>query len=151
MELFRTKIIGTGHHVPEKVVTNEDLTKIFDTSHEWIVERTGIHERRISDIEKGETPSYLSYKAAQKAIDEAGIDPNEIDMIMLSISVGDRFFPSTSTAVQQKLGITNKCPCVDISAACTGWVYGMVLANSCLLYTSPSPRDQRGSRMPSSA
>lgn len=130
MKTYETKIIGTGHFVPEKVITNDDLSKLVDTNHQWIVERTGIHERRVCDPEKGEFPVFMATNAAKEAIQKSGIDPNDIDMIMFSITVADMHFPNAACMLQLGLGITNKCPCVDISAACTGWVYGLTMANA---------------------
>lgn len=128
--MYSTKILGTGKYNPEKVVTNEDLCKVVDTSDEWIVQRTGIKERRIGDIAKEEYPSGMSEHAAKLAIAEAGIAPNDIDLILFSNTLPDMLFPNTASQLQQRLGITNKCACLDINAACTGWVYGFTIANS---------------------
>jgi 3-oxoacyl-[acyl-carrier-protein] synthase-3 len=130
MELYSTKILGTGKYNPEKVVTNEELTKIVDTTDEWIVQRTGIKERRIGSIEKEEYPSGMSERAARIALKEANLEPNDIDLILFSSTIPDMLFPNCASQVQQRLGISNKCACLDINAACTGWIYGFTMANS---------------------
>lgn len=130
MNLFNTKISGTGSYHPAKVMTNEDLAKMVDTSDEWIVQRTGIKERRIGDLEKEEFPSGMSEHAARMAIKNAGLEPNDIEMILFSVTIPDMLFPNTASCLQERLGITNKCAALDINAACTGWVYGLTLANS---------------------
>lgn len=130
MELKKLKIAGVGKYHPQKVMTNEDLSKVVETSDEWIVKRTGIKERRISDKEKDEIPSGMATKAAEIAIKNAGIDKNDIDMIILSTTLPDMFFPNTSSVLQFKLGIESKCACMDLNAACTGWIYGLQLAQS---------------------
>ena len=128
--MYKTKILSTGKFLPEKVMTNDDLAKLSDTNDQWIQERTGIKERRVSDTEKGEYPSYMAQKAAEQAIEQAGIDKNDIDMIMCSITIGDMLFPNTASMIQDKLGITSHCACMDVNAACTGVVYGLVNANA---------------------
>lgn len=130
MNLYRTKIIGTGHFVPSKVLTNTELSKIVDTNNEWIVERTGITERRIADPTKNEFPSTMAAIASKNAIEMAAIDPNQIDLILFSVTIPDHFFPNTASLLQEQLGITNQCACLDISAACSGYVYGLTIANS---------------------
>lgn len=115
------KIIGIGSYVPEKIVTNEDLSKIVDTNDEWISSRTGIKERRISE---GEDTSELSAKAAKNAIENAGIDPSEIDLIILATTSPDSFTPSTACIVQASIGAHN-ATCFDIGAACSGFIYGL--------------------------
>lgn len=128
--LYQSKIAGTGKYHPEKIVTNEELTKLVDTSDEWIVQRTGIKKRRISDLSKGEFPSGMSYQSSKMAIENANLEPNDIDFIIQSVTIPDMFFPNTATRLQEKLGITTKCGCIDINAACTGWVYGLTMANA---------------------
>lgn len=128
--LAQTKILGTGKYHPEKVITNEDLAKIVDTSDEWIVQRTGIKERRQGDLSKDESPSGMGARAAKIAIQEAGLTPDDIDLIMFSTTLPDYMFPNTASMVQKKLEMTNKCACMDINAACTGWLYGLTVANS---------------------
>lgn len=129
MSAYQTKILGTGHYVPPRIMTNDEVSKLVDTSHQWIVERTGIHERRIADPKAGDIPSGMAVKAAKKAFEAAGIQPNDVELILFSTTFPDMFFPNTATQLQLKLGITNGCGCLDINAACTGWVYGFNLAD----------------------
>jgi len=129
MELFKSKITGTGKYHPTKVMTNEDMSKIVDTNDEWIVQRTGIKERRIADVET-EYPSGMAEFASRDAIKNAGLTPDDIDMIIFSVTLPDYLFPNTAGQLQEKLGITNQCACMDINAACTGWVYGLQVADS---------------------
>lgn len=128
--MYQSKISGTGKFHPEKILTNEELSKIVDTNDEWIVQRTGIKERRIASSEKHEYPSGMAYHSAKAAIKDAGLEPNDIDLILFSVTLPDMFFPNTASSLQEKLGITNMCGCLDINAACTGWVYGLTMANS---------------------
>lgn len=130
MQLYQMKIAGTGKYHPEKVLTNDDLSKMVDTNDEWITQRTGIKERRISDLKKEEYPSGMSEHAAREAIKNAGLEPNDIDLIIFSVTLPDMLFPNTASRLQERLGITNGCACMDVNAACTGWVYGLVVANS---------------------
>ena len=118
-------IIGTGSYVPERVLTNAELEKMVDTSDEWIVARTGIRERHIAA--KNEFTSDLASNAARRAIEQAGIGPEEIDLIIVATVTPDMFFPSTSCFVQQKIGAT-RAACFDISAACSGFLYGIEIA-----------------------
>lgn len=127
--MFQTKILGTGSYHPEKMITNDDLAKRVDTNDEWIVQRTGIKERRIGLVEKDEYPSGMAERAARKAIESAGIDPEEIELILFSVTIPDMMFPNTASHLQHKLGLKNKCGCLDINAACSGWLYGLKLAN----------------------
>lgn len=130
MKQFKTKILGTGSYMPDKVLTNYDIAKRVDTSHEWIVERTGIHERRIAQPEKGEVPSFMAAEAAKKALEAANLTPNDIDMILCSATLPDHFFPNTACMIQRRLEITNMCPALDVNAACTGWVYLLPMADA---------------------
>lgn len=118
-------IIGTGSSVPARVMTNEDLSKVVETSDEWITSRTGIKERRIAD--EGEFTSDLASKAAQAAIDQSGISPTEIDLIIVATITPDKCMPSTACLVQTKIGATNAA-CFDISAACSGFLYAIEIA-----------------------
>ena len=115
-------IIGTGSYVPEKVLTNKDLESIVDTSDEWIYSRTGMRERRIAADDQA--ASDLGAEAAKKAIDDAGIDPSEIDLIIVATLSPDMFFPSTACFVQEKIGAKNAF-CFDLGAACSGFLYAM--------------------------
>lgn len=130
MKTYNTKISSSGMFVPEKIMTNEDLSKIVDTNDEWIVQRTGIKERRIGSHDKNEYPSGMAYHAAKSAIEKAGLKPDDIDMIIFSVTLPDMLFPNTASQLQRVLGIENHCACMDINAACTGWVYGLTVANS---------------------
>ena len=116
-------IIGIGSYVPEKVLTNKDLEKIVETSDEWIVERTGIRERRIA--EPHIATSDLAALAAEKALISAGITADEIDLIIVATVTPDMLFPSTACLVQEKIKAT-KAAAFDLSAGCSGFVYGIV-------------------------
>ncbi|MFQ5905741.1 MAG: beta-ketoacyl-ACP synthase III [bacterium] len=125
----RAKIIGTGSALPEKVVTNLDLEKMVDTSDEWITERTGIKERRVADEKTA--ASDLGLLACRRAIENAGIDPKEIELVLVATSSPDMLFPSTGCVVQSQLGIGN-VPALDVNAACSGFLYGLVVARGLL-------------------
>ncbi|MDH4466573.1 MAG: ketoacyl-ACP synthase III [Bacteriovoracaceae bacterium] len=129
MNSIVSKISGTGHYVPSHVVTNEELCKRVDTTDEWIRERTGIKERRIGDP-KQDFPSYMATQAAKMALEEAKLSPNEIDFILFSVTIPDFLFPNTASLIQENLGMTHQCPSLDINAACSGYVYGMVVADA---------------------
>src|SRR4030088_3440236 len=118
-------IIGTGSYVPEKILTNADLSCMVDTSDEWITTRTGIKERRVAA--KDEHTSDMAAKAALKAIEQAQISPTEIDMILVATATPDMLFPATACFVQKKIGAT-KAACLDISAACAGFLFGVEIA-----------------------
>ena len=119
-------LIGTGSYLPDNVLTNFDLEKMVDTSNEWIMKRTGISERRIADKEMA--TSDLSIHAARRAIKSAKIDPLEIDMVIVSTSTPDSAFPSTACSVQNGIGAKNSYG-FDLAAACSGFVYGLDLAD----------------------
>ena len=121
------KILGTGSYFPNKVLTNADLEKIVETSDEWISTRTGIKERRIAA--KGEYTSDLAYKASLEAIKAANIKLEEIDLILVATITQDMFFPSTACFLQKKLGLIS-IPAFDLSAACSGFVYGVATARA---------------------
>jgi 3-oxoacyl-[acyl-carrier-protein] synthase-3 len=120
------RIIGTGMGLPSRILTNEDLAKLVDTSDEWIYSRTGIKERRIA--EEHETTSDFGAEAARNALDMAGVGPEEVDLIIMATLSPDRLLPSTSCAVQGKIGAVNAA-CFDLEAACSGFVYGLAVAN----------------------
>lgn len=120
---------GTGVYLPEKIVTNFDLEKILDTSDEWIRTRTGIRERRIAC--ESECTSVLAVKAARKALEEAKVDPEQIDMIIVCTSTPDVLYPSTACFVQRDLGAF-RAAAYDISAVCSGFVFGMSIAEQFL-------------------
>lgn len=121
----RAGITGIGFHVPEKVLTNHDLEKMIDTSDEWIRTRTGIAERHIA--EKGTGTSDLSVKAAQAALQNAGIRPEAVDLLIMATTTPDMLLPSTACFLQEKIGATNAV-CFDLAAACAGFVYALVTA-----------------------
>lgn len=122
---MKAGIIGTGHFVPENVVTNFDLEKIVDTSDEWIRTRTGIEERRIANDDM-ET-SDMAYEAAKQAIEDANLTPDQIDMILVATVTADMGFPSVACQLQERLNAT-KAAAMDLSAACSGFIYGLVTA-----------------------
>ena len=115
------RIIGTGSYVPEQVVTNEDLAKIVDTTDEWIVTRTGIHERRIA-VHEG--TSEMAAKAARRALEDAGMEAEELDIILLATSSPDNCFPNGACEVQAAIGAKNAVA-FDISAACSGFEFAL--------------------------
>ncbi|MCD8188660.1 MAG: ketoacyl-ACP synthase III [Clostridiales bacterium] len=114
------KIIGTGSYVPPKVVTNDDLTVFLDTSDEWISTRSGIKERHVVT---DETTSELATKAAQNALENAGVSADELDMILCATVSSEYISPSIACLLQRNLGA--QCPCLDLNAACTAWIYLM--------------------------
>jgi len=119
------KIIGTGYYVPTKVLTNEDLEKMVDTNHEWIITRTGIVERRIA--EDNETTSDIASKAALKALKDSNIKPEEIDLIIVATNSPDMIFPATACLVQKRIKAVNAAT-LDLQAGCTGAVYALITA-----------------------
>jgi 3-oxoacyl-[acyl-carrier-protein] synthase-3 len=119
------RITGTGSYLPEKVVTNRDLEKMVDTNDQWIRERTGIVKRHIAS--EGETTCDLAEHAARRAIEAAGREPQDIDLIVLATTTADKIFPSTACLVQQRLDI-HGCPAFDVQAVCTGFVYALSVA-----------------------
>ncbi len=120
-----TGIIGLGRALPEKILTNFDLEKMVDTNDEWIRTRTGIEERRIAD--DNTNTSDIAYEAAKKAIENANISPEEIDMILVATVTPDQPFPTVACMLQERLGCI-KAAAMDLSAACAGFMYGMVTA-----------------------
>lgn len=123
----RARIIGLGHYVPPKVVTNDDLSKIMDTSDAWIRERTGIEKRHF--VEEGVGPADLALEATKKALTGAGKSPNEIDFIIFATLSPDYFFPGSGVLLQQKLGI-DSIGALDIRTQCTGFIYGLSIADT---------------------
>ncbi len=120
-------IKGTGSYVPEKVVSNDDIAKVVDTSDEWIFERSGIRRRHFSE---NESASDMAVKSASEALQKAGLSAQDIDLVIVTTVTPDMMFPSTACLLQAKLGIRNNIPCFDLEAACTGFVYGMEVATS---------------------
>lgn len=119
------KIVSTGRFVPEKILSNYDLEKMVETSDEWITQRTGIKERRIVDGTLSTTD--LAVQAARNAMQKAGISPDEIDLVIVATVTPEMFFPSTACLVQKELKLKNAFA-FDISAACSGFIYGMAVA-----------------------
>jgi 3-oxoacyl-[acyl-carrier-protein] synthase-3 len=127
MTRIYSRIMGTGSYLPARILTNAELEKRIETTSEWIVERTGIRERHIAA--EGELTSDLAQKAAESALDAAGIDASEVDLIVVATTTSDRVFPSTACVLQAKLGITNGCPAFDVQAVCSGFVYAVSVAD----------------------
>jgi 3-oxoacyl-[acyl-carrier-protein] synthase-3 len=123
--LRTVSIVGTGSYMPEKRLTNADLMGIVDTTDEWITTRTGIKERRIAA--KDEQTSDMASKAALKALDQAGVAPIDVDLILVATATPDMLFPATACFVQKKIGATNAA-CLDIAAACAGFLFGIEIA-----------------------
>jgi 3-oxoacyl-[acyl-carrier-protein] synthase-3 len=124
--LTYSRITGTGGYLPENVITNEDLEKMVETSDEWIRERTGIKIRHVAA--DGETTCDLAEAAARRAIDAAGINNDDIDLIIVATTTPDQVFPSTACLLQARLDI-HGCPAFDVQAVCTGFVYAMAVAD----------------------
>lgn len=122
-----SKIIGTGSYLPEKILTNFDLEKIVETSNEWIIDRTGIHQRHIAN--KHETALYMAEKASRVALSTAGISASDIGMIIIATTTPENMFPSTACMLQQSLEIAG-CPAFDLnSTACAGFMYALSIAD----------------------
>ncbi|WP_028878733.1 beta-ketoacyl-ACP synthase III [Terasakiella pusilla] len=126
---LRSKILGCGSYLPENCVTNDELAKTVDTSDEWIQARTGIKQRYVAT--DGELTSDLARKAALKAIEHAGIDVQDIDLIVLGTTTPDNTFPSTATKVQAQLGLTHGFA-MDVQAVCSGFMYALATADNFL-------------------
>lgn len=124
------KIVATGHYAPANVVTNDDLSKIVDTNDEWISSRTGIRQRHfVTD----ETNLDIAYNAAKMALDNAGIDKDQIGVVILGTVKPDYLTPSMACMIQAKLELPESIPCFDINAACSGFMYGMQIARTLLM------------------
>jgi 3-oxoacyl-[acyl-carrier-protein] synthase-3 len=123
---FYSRIIGTGSYLPEKILTNRDLEKLVETSDDWIFTRTGIRQRHIAA--DTENTSDLALAASRKAIEAAGITPEDIDLIIVATTTADMVFPSTACLLQAKLGVSNG-PAFDMQAVCSGFVYGLATAD----------------------
>lgn len=121
-----SRIVGTGGYLPEKVLTNRDLEKMVETSDEWIRERTGIQQRHIAA--EGETTCDLAEVATRRALEMAGIEASEIDLIIVATTTPDKIFPSTACLLQQRLNVSG-CPAFDIQAVCSGFVYALSVAD----------------------
>ncbi len=121
-----TRFVSTGAYLPEATLSNTELSKTVETSHEWIVERTGIESRHIAS--HSETTTLMGALAAKEALETAGVSPKDVDMIVVATCTPDKFFPSTACLIQEALCIPN-CPAFDISAACSGFMYGLSIAD----------------------
>ena len=124
---LRARISGTGMCVPERVVTNDDLAELMDTSDEWIRQRSGIAQRHY--VEPGQKPSELALQASQRALAAAGLDAGDLDCIVLATLSAEADFPGTSFFLQERLGV-GETPCFDLRAQCSGFVYSLSVANS---------------------
>ncbi|MFH0932881.1 MAG: beta-ketoacyl-ACP synthase III [Nitrospirota bacterium] len=124
--MIRSRIISTGSYLPEKVLTNHDLEQMVDTSDEWITERTGIRERRIAS--ENQAASDLAYEASKVALERAALKAEDLDLIIAATVTGDMPFPSTACILQDKLG-AKKAAAFDINAACSGFLYGLYIAD----------------------
>lgn len=123
----RAGILGTGRALPDKVLTNADLERMVDTSHEWIIARTGIEERRIAEADEA-TSDYIA-RACEQALAMSGVSPEAVDMLICATVTPDHAFPTTGNLVQERLGLT-KASAFDLSAACSGFLYALSLATS---------------------
>lgn len=123
-----SKIVGVGHHVPERIVTNDELSKWMDTNNEWIIERTGIQERRFIDPEK-DTLFKMAAKATNMALKNAGMDKKEIDFIVFATITPDYFFPGSGVLLQRELEL-DTIGALDIRNACSGFIYGLSVADA---------------------
>ena len=129
MTVLRSVVLGCGSYLPSRVLTNAELSRMVDTSDEWITQRTGIRERHIAA--EGETTSDMALKAAQAALAAAGLDAQSIDLIVLATSTPDNTFPASAVSVQAGLGITHGAA-FDLQAVCSGFVYGLATADGLL-------------------
>ncbi|WP_192821013.1 3-oxoacyl-ACP synthase III family protein [Rufibacter sp. LB8] len=126
-QLRNSRIAGLGHYVPEKVIKNADLEKLMDTSDAWIVERTGIHERRYFEPGK-DTTANMAANAARVALERAGLEAKDLDMIVFATLSPDYFFPGSGVLLQRELGISD-IPCFDIRNQCSGFIYALSLGD----------------------
>lgn len=125
--MFHSKITGTGSYLPEKILTNFDLEKMVDTNNDWIVERTGIRERRIASPQENTTD--LALHASKAALEAANLNPKDIDFIYFATTSSDRIMPNSASVLQAKLG-ASKCGALDVYAACSGFLYALSIADS---------------------
>lgn len=123
-----SRIAGIGFHVPDRIVTNDDLSKIMNTTDEWIQERTGIKERHYFDPEKGDTNFGMAVKASQIALDRAGLTPQDIDLIVYATLSPDYYFPGSGVLLQRSMNFRN-IAAIDLRAQCSGFIYGLSIAD----------------------
>ena len=128
--MIYSRIAGTGSYLPDRVVTNADLEKLVDTTDEWIHSRTGIRQRHIAA--EGQTTSDLAFRAAQRAMESAGVKAEEIDLLIVGTTTPDIIFPSTACLLQNKLGIKNGGAAFDVQAVCSGFTYALTVADAML-------------------
>ncbi len=121
-----SRIVGTGRYLPERIMTNFDLEKIVDTTDEWIRTRTGVERRHV--VAEDQTTSDMCIEAARAAIEDAGVDVSEIDLVITGTTTPDLVFPNVATIIQHKLGIS-PCPAFSLEAACTGFIYALSTAD----------------------
>lgn len=122
------RLIGYGSYLPEKIITNEDFTKILDTTEEWIITRTGIKQRHIARDD--ETVADMATAAARAALNNAGLKPDDIDLIIVATTTAEMAFPSVGAMVSRDLGMTNNAPTFDVRGACTGYIYALHCARA---------------------
>jgi len=125
---MKSVIVGFGGALPRRCIKNDELPASLNTSDEWISKRTGIKQRYV--LGEKERTSTLAIKAAKEALNYAGVSPNDIDLIVVGTTTGDYTFPATACIVQKGLGIANGCPAFDVSAACSGFIYSLDVADS---------------------
>ena len=125
---MNARIRGTGSYLPSKILTNHDLTSMMDTSHDWIVQRTGIHQRHIAADH--EMTSDMAVAAAQNALKSANLNPEDIDFIVCATTTPDMTFPATAVSIQAKLGLPKHSFALDVQAVCSGFVYALSVANN---------------------
>jgi 3-oxoacyl-[acyl-carrier-protein] synthase-3 len=126
------QITGVGAYSPSKVINNHELARTIDTSHEWIVSHTGIRERRISAPE--EAPSDMGYQAALRCLRDAGVEREEVDLIVVATATPDQSQPAVACLIQEKLGIADRhCPAFDVNSVCAGFVFALDVAQSMML------------------
>ncbi len=126
--MYSSRIAGLGHYVPENIVTNDDLSKLMDTSDEWITERTGIKERRLIQKDSGEGTATMGVKAAEMALKRAEISKNDIDLVVFATLSPDLYFPGSGVLLQDIMSM-GTCPALDIRNQCSGFIYGLSVAD----------------------
>lgn len=125
---MNVRITGTGSYLPKKILSNDDLSHMMETSHDWIVQRTGIHQRHIAA--KDELTSDMAEKAARKALESAKVKPEDIDFIVCATTTPDLTFPATAVSIQAKLGLKKNSFALDVQAVCSGFVYALSVGNN---------------------
>ena len=126
------RVAGIGAYVPGKTVTNDELARRVDTSHEWIVSKTGIVERRISEAQ--ETPSDMGYKAALRCLSNSGVEASAVDLIVVACATPDQPQPAVACMIQEKLGVAEReCPAFDVNSVCAGFVFALDVAQSMMI------------------